>query len=366
MLNFKKEDIRETLTNEQIFELLEQWGGNPSWETNSIISDTICHNPPGEGSHKLYYYFNTKLFCCYTGCDEPIFDAFQLCIKVMSIQHDLNYDLNDAVRWVAHYFHIAGQEEGIPEEEGLEDWRILANYARIKDIQYSVPQITLEEYDASILDRFNYNVRLRPWLDEGISQQVLDNAEIGFYPGKDQITIPHFDKDGRFIGLRGRTVCKEDEIYGKYRPLIVNGLQYNHPLGLNLYNFNNSRCNIPKIKKAIVFEAEKSCLKYRTYFGVDNDISVACCGSHISAFQMQLLMDAGAKEIVIAFDRQFQIVGDDEYLHLIKNLKKIQGKYKNFVQISYILDIQKLTGYKDSPVDKSPEVFLQLFKERRF
>ena len=46
---------------------------------------------------------------------------------------------------------------------------------------------------------------------------------IGFYPGGDQITIPHFDANGRFIGLRGRTMCVEEgEKYGKYRPVVIN------------------------------------------------------------------------------------------------------------------------------------------------
>ena len=139
---------------------------------------------------------------------------------------------------------------------------------------------------------------------------------------------------------------------------------YNHPLGLNLYNFNNSRCIIPKMRKAIVFEGEKSVLKYQTMFGFENDISVACCGSSLSAYQTQLLIDAGAQEIIIAFDRQFQNIGDKEFQRLITNLKKTQIKYKNYVQISYILDRKKLTGYKDSPVDKGKEIFLQLFKER--
>ena len=109
---------------------------------------------------------------------------------------------------------------------------------------------------------------------------------------------------------------------------------------------------------------EKSVLKAQTYFGFENDIYVACCGSSISAYQIQLLIDAGAQEIVIAFDRQFKNVGDDEYTHLLNNLKKIQMKYKNSVQVSYILDRKKLTGYKDAPVDKGPEIFLQLYRER--
>ena len=366
MLIFDKQEIRDSLTTDDIFDLLEEWGGEPEKCPTGLIARTICHNRlNAEASRKLYYYENTGLFRCYTGCEEPVFDVFQLCIKVMNLQHNIIYDLNEAVRWIAQRFRLSGREEDSPTEEGLEDWKILANYSRIKDIQNTAPHVILEEYDDTILSRFNYNIKIRPWLDEGISQQAIDNAEIGFYPGEAQITIPHFDKDGRFIGLRGRTVVEEDaEKYGKYRPIRVNGQIYNHPLGLNLYNFNNSRCVIPKMRRAIVFEGEKSCLLYQTYFGFENDISVACCGSSLSSYQTQLLIDAGAQEIVIAFDRQFQNVGDDEYWHLLKNLKKIKEKYKKSVQISYILDRNKLTGYKDSPVDCGLKTFLELFKKR--
>lgn len=111
---------------------------------------------------------------------------------------------------------------------------------------------------------------------------------------------------------------------------------------------------------------EKSCLLYKSYFGVENDISLACCGSSISAYQIQLLIDAGAQEIIVAFDRQFQEIGDKEFKHLVKNLTKLHNKYKNYVTISFIFDKQMITGYKDSPVDDGKEKFLQLFKERIF
>ena len=139
---------------------------------------------------------------------------------------------------------------------------------------------------------------------------------------------------------------------------------YNHPLGYNLYNLNNSKDNIKKIGKAIVFEGEKSCLLYQSYFGHNADISVACCGSAISSRQMDLLINAGAKEIIIAFDKQFQEKGDDEFKHLVRNLKAIHRKYNNFVSISFIFDKQNILGYKDSPIDKGKENFLKLFKNR--
>lgn len=366
MLIYDKQEIREQLTLEDIYLLCEEWGGEPEYCPTGLIARTICHNNLNDGaSRKLYYYENTGLFRCYTGCEEPVFDIFQLCIKVMNLQKNIKYDLNDAVRWIARRFGLSGKEEDSPEVEGLEDWKILANYTRIKDIQIGAPHVILEEYNKDILSRFNYKVKIAPWLKEGISQEVLNHAQIGFYPGGDQITIPHFDKDGRFIGLRGRTVVAEEaDLYGKYRPIKVNGQLYNHPLGLNLYNFNNSRCVIPQMKKAIVFEGEKSSLLYQTYFGFENDISVACCGSSFSSYQAQLLIDAGAQEIIIAFDRQFKNFGDDEYQHLIKNLKKITLKYKNYVNISCIIDKQKITSYKDSPIDKGKDIFLQLFKRR--
>ena len=366
MLVFDKQEIRDSLSIDDIFDLLEEWGGEPERCPTGLIARTICHNRLNdEASRKLYYYENTGLFRCYTGCEDPVFDIFQLCIKVMNLQNNIVYDLNDAVRWVARRFGISGKEEDSPEEAGLEDWKILANYSRIQDIQVAAPHVVLEEYDDTILTRFNYDVKIKPWLDEGISQQAIEHAEIGYYPGEAQITIPHFDKNGRFIGLRGRTLVAEDaERYGKYRPMKINGIMYNHPLGLNLYNFNNARCVIPKMKKAVVFEGEKSVLKAQTYFGFDNDIYVACCGSSLSSYQTQLLIDAGAQEIVIAFDRQFKNVGDDEYYHLLNNLKKIQMKYKNYVQISYILDRKKITGYKCSPIDCGKEKFLVLYKER--
>lgn len=193
----------------------------------------------------------------------------------------------------------------------------------------------------------------------------MRKARIGFYPGNDQITIPHYDTDGRFIGLRGRTLCKEDaERYGKYMPVKINKLRYTHPLGMNLYGFNWAKDNIKTVKKAIVFESEKSVLMYMSYFGVENSIAVACCGSNLSSYQVQLLLDAGATEIIVAFDRQFKSIGDTEYKRLKKNLLSIHNKYKNYATISFIFDKNQITGYKASPIDEGSDKFLRLFKER--
>ena len=360
MISFDKSKIKESLSTENIFDLLTEWGGDPEYTDFGILSTTICHNVPGEGSRKLYYYENSTLFKCYTGCDST-FDIFELAMKVFDIQKRRDMDLNDAVRYVAARFGLSG--DYVEEEDVSEDWKLLENYDRLAEVEVKDYSVCLKEYDSTILDRLNYSLKLLPWLDEGISQEVIDEARIGYYPGADMITIPHFDKDGRFVGLRGRAMAQDDvERFGKYRAIKIMKQMYNHPLGMNLYNLDHAKEQIGVLGKAIIFESEKSCLLYRTMFAAD--ISVACCGSNISAYQIQMLLEAGAKEIIVAFDRQFQEIGDKEFKHLTANLTKLHNKYKNEVQLSFIFDKKMITGYKASPIDEGQEKFLQLFKER--
>ena len=364
MQDYDKKTIREELSIDDYFQLVTEWGGNPEFTPFGFISDTICHNPPGEGSRKLYFYENSDLFKCYTDCDCA-FDIFELTIKVAQIQSNRKMDLNDAVRYLAAKFNIVIALDDT-EDIGLADWQYLIAYDKINNIPTvnQVPQ--LKEYDKRILGPLAINPNyLTPWINDHIKPQILAHAQIGYNFSTDQISIPHFDKDGRFIGLRGRTMVKEDaERFGKYRPMIINKQQYNHSLGLNLYNLNNSKDNIKRMGKAIVFESEKSTLQFQSYFGLENDISVACCGSSVSSYQIQLLIEDRVQEIIIAFDRQFQELGDSEFKRLKAKLLGLHKKYKNEVLISFIFDKHLITSYKASPTDEGPEKFMQLFKER--
>lgn len=184
MIVFDKVEIKDSLSSENIFELLVDFGGDPEYSSFGILCSTICHNPPGEGSRKLYFYDNSHLFRCYTGCDS-YFDVFELVIKVAKIQWDQEFDLNDAVRWIAQRFGIAGENVEEDECKQLEDWKILATYDKIQEVEIKDKKIVLKTYDDTILSRFNYNVKITPWLNEGISQEALNQAMIGFYPGGD-------------------------------------------------------------------------------------------------------------------------------------------------------------------------------------
>lgn len=359
---YDKSDVRKELTTDDIFQLLLEWGGEPEYTSFGIVAQTICHNPPSpEASRKLYYYNNTTLFQCYSSCGS--FDIFELTIKIFKIQKNISMDLNDAVLYIARRFGIS--QTVIEDAYKTLDWQYLNLYDRFLKQEKKDYHIKLKSYDDIILTRMNYKVKILPWLKENISQEVINKANIGYYPGGEQITIPHYDADGDFIGLRGRTLCEDDaEKYGKYRPIKIGDILYTHPLGTNLYGYNWNKENIKNVRKAIVVESEKSVLKYASYFGWENNISVACCGSNLSLYQIQLLLDLNVDEIIIGFDRQFQAIGDEEWKHLTTNLEKINDRYKKYVRISFIFDKKMITEYKDSPLDKGKDIFLQLLQER--
>ena len=379
-MKFDKDEVKNNLTIEQIFELVAELGGEPvmSGSGNFFTAKTICHNVLGEGSRKLYYYDNTKLFQCYTDCAGS-FDIFELVTKVKNINEERKiaytregqkvsraWQLYDAINFVAIYFGIESSLEEDFEniQYKLPDWDIFSKYdKRQKSVGTPKQIVELNIYDDKILE-YLPKPRILAWEREGMKNEVLQSRGIAYDPRTHAIVIPHYNIDNQLIGIRERTLVKEDEVYGKYKPAILNGKMYNHPLGFNLYNLNNSKNTIKAIKKAIVFEGEKSPLLYASYFGTENDITVACCGSSLLNNQMQLLLSLGVEEVIIAFDKQFKEIGDEEWKRLIKNYNNLHLKYGAYVQISYLFDKDNLIGYKDSPIDCGKEVFLELFKER--
>lgn len=370
---YNKNEIKESLTEEQIEELLIEWDAEPIKNGDVIVARTICHNHCGSGSHKLYYYCNTSLFKCYTDCGGEAFDIFELTRKVMSRENpkqreDSDWNLPEAIDYIARKFGFAPNQQNFEDgfNETIEDQKVFDRYDRIKDININTQEVELKEYEGQFLKYLPRPI-ITPWIAEGISQEAMDSHEICFDPKNQGIVIPHRDINNRLIGIRERTLIQEQaEKYGKYMPARISGKMYNHPLSFNLYNLNFTKDNISRVQKAIVFESEKSCLKYRSYFGAENDISVAICGSSFIAYQAWLLITHGAKEIVIALDRQYQKLGDKEFQKLVKNLKNIHKKYGKYVTISFMFDKTGLLDYKSSPIDHGPDTFCKLFKERIF
>ncbi len=365
---FDKDEIKKSLTIQDVFNLVTELGGEPlPIKGNYFISRTICHNPAGQGSYKLYYYDNGGggIFHCYTACPEGSFDIFELVRKQKTISDGIEWSLFRAISFVASYFGFSEYEqlEFNNCNKLLKDWDVLNNYEELNSAQEEKQIIELKIFDDNIL---NYLPRpiIIPWEQEGIKREVIRQRGIAYDPVNEGIVIPHYDINGKLVGIRERTLAKENEKFGKYMPAILDGKMYNHQLGFNLYNLNNSKNAIKILKKAIVFESEKATMQYSSFVGEKNDISVACCGSSIIYYQMKLLLSLGVTEVIIAFDKQFKELNDDEHKRWVKKLKSIHKKYSPYVEISFIFDKENLLGYKDSPTDRGEEIFFELFKRR--
>ena len=353
------ENIKNNLSIEQVRDLLFALGGDPAIKGDIITSRTICH---GGQSHKLYYYDNTKLFKCYTDCSST-FDIYELIIKINKLEN-VETNLYQAIKFIINFFSLTVTAENfVYDNSEINDWQILNKYEQNSLQKEDKKTIELKYYDDKIL-KYLPHPKIPMWLNEDMTQEAIDAAGIRFDPVNWGIVIPHYAPNGKLIGIRERTLIREEEVNGKYKPAILNYQMYNHPLGFNLYNLNKSKNNIRKYKKAIIFEGEKSCIKYASLFGIENDISVAVCGSSLTTYQVDLLKQLDVEEIIIAFDKQFKEIGDEEFKTWTKKLKDINKKYSSIVQVSFMFDKWDMLRYKDSPIDKDKETFEELFKRR--
>ena len=306
-MKFDKDELKNSLTIEQVEEILVELGGEPRRYKDVLICKTICH---GGSSHKLYYYPNTHLFRCYTECQDT-WDLFDLVMKVKRQQGE-EWSLYNAMTFVANFFSINFENDFSNLRSDLQDWQFFNKWSKER-LSYGLQNSNgLPIFDDKILKNLP-RPRIIPWEKEGIIKEVCDARNICYDPIYDGIVIPHYNMDGQLVGIRERTLIKEQESAGKYKPAVLNHYMYNHPLSLNLYNLNNSKNSIKSIKKAIIFEGEKATLQFASYFGIENDISVACCGSNISAYQIKLLLSLGVQELIIALDRQYQTLTSQEH-----------------------------------------------------
>lgn len=360
-----KDLLKQSLTLNEVFKLVESLGGKPTYSKEGFISDTICHNFPNEGSHKLYYYEDGKNFHCYTG-DCGSFDIYELVRKVFNIQKHQIIEFTACVYYVMEqtgHRDLAFSQDVVSSTIKTPEADELIQFLDRIESWRSSEKVVLKEYSDELIKNLPC-YHIEGWEQEGITYDSLKKYEIRYYAPTNKIVIPHRDIDGRLIGIRGRALDPEEvKISGKYMPLYVGeGKNYAHPLGYNLYGLDKNKDNIKSLHKVIVFEGEKSVMLAENSF--KNNFSVAVCGSNLTNYQLDLLLDLGVEEIIIAFDRQYKEYCDKEYQEWKKKLIKIQDKIRHYANVTFVLDKKHLLKYKDAPVDEGTEIFKKLLAER--
>lgn len=352
-IDYKK--LRFSLTPEQIIDLVSSLGADRYVEKNDvIIFPTICHNEDStEASMKLYYYKESHSFHCYTECSDS-FDIYELVRRVLQLKQIEDITFRQVMGW-------------LKDRLGLEDSEFATEENKYRSVRYRFARrersISLQTYPPNLINVFTKTYPAQ-WLDEGITRKTMDKFNIRYSISQNKIIIPHYDIDNNLIGIRGRALNeKEIEQYGKYMPVKIEDTLYAHPLSQNLYGLNFAHEDIKKRGICYLFEAEKSVMLYDGYY--NDNLAVAVCGSNFNKIQLNLLLKYCApKEIVICFDKEYTKMNTPAGKKYFSKLWDIGKKYSQYVNISFIYDMNNLLEEKDSPIDKGKDIFEQLIQKR--
>lgn len=377
------EEILKAVTTKDVITIMEEHGAklyktgvDSKTKQNILWFKTICH---GGNSHKLCYFTDSKDFFCYTNCGRMTF--FNFIKKIMNLEDD-SKSFYQVLKYVAkkigYIDNRTRDRNGISlisleeKKDILSDLNTINKIIKskeLKDNNINKPESKI--FDSSILNYFQ-KVYYEGWIKEGISIQSMEKYNIRWYEFQKHIIIPHLDKNGNLIGIRRRSLKLEDQ-KRKYMPEYIEGISYEHSLGLNLYGLYYNQKAIKKYKRAIIVEAEKSVLLSDTFYG-DKSITVATCGFNITDYQIELLIQLGVNDITIAFDKDFDFNNKEKYLQNKEKREEFKrykekllalGEKINYYCNAYlVIDLWNILEEKDSPYDKGKENFELLLKNR--
>lgn len=341
--------VVEMLNDRDIFDLLEELGGQPIERGNTIDALTICH---GGHKHKLTYYKESKSFQCWTNCGHM--SIFDMVAKV------IDGEFIDALRFIVKKYNLHDNDYQI----GFTFEKVEDPGKKLLEKMKGVEMPTFMKLNSDILKDF-YPFYHQLWINDGISIESMKKYKIKYSIENNQIIIPHFDKNGNLIGVRARNLNKKEINEGKkYMPIFHGGKVLKHMTGANLYGLYENRENIEKDKKLILFESEKSVLQLNSMLP-EHSIGVCVSGSSLTQYQLELIKELNIDEVIIGVDKEFSEVGTEkEKMYAEKILRVFKRKLAPYVRVSVLWDLENDIEEKDSPTDKGKEIFLKLFKNR--
>ena len=356
MLNAK--EIKDKLTLDHIIQILEDLGAEPrqSSNLNEIWCRTICHNG---NSHKLYLYKDSLNFHCYTNCGSM--DILQV------IQNFLDFSLGQEISYIREKFgfHTSTFRFGFDNTIHTNDLEVINSFIEERQIVREEEWKPFKIIDENILKGF-YDYYHPSFYEDGVSYEVLNKFEVKYDILNYRVIIPHRNTDGSLIAIRCRNLDEDLIRLGrKYTPIVYDGKLLSAPTKQYFFGLYQNEENIRTCKKVILVESEKAVMQYETMFPSGN-ITLALSSSHLSNFQIDILKDLGVDEVIIALDKEYENVGNDEEGLYASRLRKTIADRLDFCTVSVLWDEKGLLNKKDSPLDKGKEVFLDLFLNRKY
>lgn len=372
----------------------------PKWGTcggkDCIKVLTLCHNGT---HHNAAFDPETHKITCFSECNTTTMIHTWVC-KVLGTTNpnegrefiekwidEAEIDLSDVIQGASggtKTYHVFDPDKKVDMVKGI-DPKILADL-------YSQFDTTTET-----LSRLKWHLPKVRGGDE-IPLQQLSDFQVAYYPKRGTIILPHHNINGEIVGLYERSFAPtKDEMekifqYGKhewidnkeiwkaihyapkskYMPLwkekkyrdknIEKDYTWSFPNSCNLYGLHKAKEAIRESGKAIIFEGAKSVMLAHAY-GYPFAVASHTFGAHENHISM--LIHAGAKEIVLAFDKQYQKPEGREWDTYEKRTRGLADRVGRFVKVSRICDREgAFLGYKDAPIDNGKAAFETLFASR--
>ena len=328
--------------------------------------NTICHNING-GGYNLAFNKETRSFCCFSECSC----SYSLLSLIKKRRELLGEPCStyQSLKWLCNELGIEFnfKEEVKQVNTNIYKWQnSLLKYTKNKN-----KNIELRVYNKKILNYFP-KIYHTDWIDYGISEEVLDKYNIGWYNYKQQITIPCYRQNGDLIGIRVRNMNPEIDI--KYIPLqLLDGTEFNFPTNEVFYGENFNWTNVQRTKSVILVESEKTVMKYESWYGAKNNICLGLYGSVLSNTKLKKLLSWNCETFYICLDSDFESIeysNNDgkitSYEKFEKKVMNIYNKLKPYAKSIYVIynNLGFENCYKYSITDYTREQFEKIWNNK--
>lgn len=361
----KAKEILEQLNLDNYEEIFHSLGVEEIRKNDAYwILPTLCHNLDIENaSYKLYFYLNTRTTFCFTECQKSR-DIIDLIADRWTLEGK-EYKFGDILNYICDICGIRKSKTSSTNTLNPLAWKKrLSVYQPTQNIHYWG-----KRYDKDILGILS-DYHHPTFLNDGISDEVMDRFNIGYYPVKNQITIPVYDVDGSLIGIHCRNLNPSELEKGrKYIPLkTISGLDYRFKSHEVLYGLNLNEEYIKHTKQIQLFESPKAVLQLSSMYPQTN--SVGMFGLNLGKQRRDTIIRLGVSEVIIGVDKDYESINDlnpnseDNYTMYLHNVNRIANLFKGYCKVSVLYDGTNLLGYKDSPTDKGKDVYEYLYEHR--
>lgn len=353
------------MTIDDYYYIMEKLGASKRLNRFSAI----CHETNSTKTN-LSFDEESRCFYCFSGCNCS-YSLLSLIKKNRKLCGE-NDKTIPSLKWLCEQLNI---EFNFKEEVGKSNTdRYNWKASLMKYLKNGKKNCELPKYDKDILNFFP-QVYHEDWINYGISEETMEKYNIHYYPYRSQIVIPCYTHDGDLCGIRIRNMNKEltDNGMPKYMPLeLLNGTQYKFQTNMCFYGENFNSEIIKKKKTVMLVEAEKTVMKYDTWFPNEN-ICLGLFGSAIGKEQIKYLIDLGVENIILGIDSDYEVVetsdNDNEktkYELFEEKVVKLYNQLKPYFLNIYILynNLEFDNCYKFSPTDYTKEQFNQLWESK--